>query len=279
MSWRRVAAQEVAEVEAFLLAHIETSVFLVSNLRRFGPDGADHPRAMTYWITGDPVSGVIAQSSAGVVMAQWPEADDWHAAVDILPHPITGAIGHGAQMNAMLRAAGIRDGVANLDAAEVLYALDLEALEVPNGVGTLRPLTEHDRTVVHPWRTDYAINILGEPEAKGPARADAEISAYIEADSHRLLVDGDAPVSMTGFNAWVDDVVQVGGVYTPPALRGRGLARRAVALHLQAARAEGARRAILFANDPSALAAYEAIGFQPIGDFALIMFQDGQTPR
>ncbi len=83
---------------------------------------------------------------------------------------------------------------------------------------------------------------------------------------------------MTGFNATVDDLVQVGGVYTPPEGRGRGLARRAVALHLQEAREKGARRGILFANDPSAIAAYRAVGFRPIGRFVLIMFKEGHRP-
>jgi predicted GNAT family acetyltransferase len=66
--------------------------------------------------------------------------------------------------------------------------------------------------------------------------------------------------------------VQVGGIYTPPALRGRGLARAAVALHLAEARNTGVSRAVLFAASPAAARAYTAIGFQPNGSFALVLF-------
>lgn len=279
MTFRAVTPADVPEVEAFLLRHIETSVFLISNLRRFGPNGAAHPYAMTFWQTDDPICGVIAQSTAGVVMAQWPNGQDWAAALSVLPKPVTDAIGDSGQMNALLHAANIRNKPTHLDADEGLFTLWPRDLIPQPGIGTLRVLRESDRATLIPWRTDYAINTLGEPKETGPARADEEITAYIAADRHRLLVDGEQPLTMTGFNATVDDVVQIGGVYTPRERRDQGLARRAVALHLEEARASGAARAILFANDPSAVAAYEAVGFVRVGRFALIMFEKGHTPQ
>lgn len=279
MSFRPVNDAEVPEVEALLQAHIETSVFLLANLRRYGASGAAADYAMTFWVTGHPVSGVIAQSTKGIVLVQWPEAADWAAALTVLPDPITGVIGHGGQVNALLRVAGLCEVATNLDADEVLYALDLANIVPQDGPGVLRPLQETDKPTLIPWRTDYQANTLGEPEETAPQKAADEIAAYIAADSHRVLEDAGEALSMTGFNAEVDDLVQVGGVYTPPEKRGRGLARRAVALHLQAARAAGKNRAILFANDPSAQAVYEAIGFRPVGRFALIIFKEGHDPR
>src|SRR5438552_2962199 len=69
---------------------------------------------------------------------------------------------------------------------------------------------------------------------------------------HWLLEDRGEPLSYTAFNARLPDIVQVGGVWTPPALRGRGYARCAVAGSLLEARAGGARRAILFTSSASA---------------------------
>ena len=63
-------------------------------------------------------------------------------------------------------------------------------------------------------------------------------------------------------------------VFTPQAVRGQGYARRAVALHLDRARASGVKRAILFASGPSASRAYEAIGFERIGNFTLLFFAE-----
>jgi predicted GNAT family acetyltransferase len=76
---------------------------------------------------------------------------------------------------------------------------------------------------------------------------------------------------MTGFNATLPEIVQIGGVYTPADLRGRGYARRAVALHLAEARGKGTARAVLFAANDAAARAYRAIGFQPAVPFTLFL--------
>ena len=68
--------------------------------------------------------------------------------------------------------------------------------------------------------------------------------------------------------------MQVGGVYTPPGLRGRGQARRAVALHMQELRGEGVQTAILFASGAAACRAYEAIGFRRIGTYSLAILEE-----
>ena len=85
------------------------------------------------------------------------------------------------------------------------------------------------------------------------------------------------PVAMTNFNAVLPGIVQIGGVYTPPGLRGCGYARRAVALHLQDARDSGTSEAILFAASPAAARAYEAIGFGRIGDYRIVNFDPPVT--
>jgi len=66
--------------------------------------------------------------------------------------------------------------------------------------------------------------------------------------------------------------VQVGGVYTPPALRNRGHARAVVAASLLDARGDGATRGILFTPRPDAVAAYRALGFAAIGRYAIVVF-------
>jgi predicted GNAT family acetyltransferase len=75
--------------------------------------------------------------------------------------------------------------------------------------------------------------------------------------------------------------VQVGGVWTPPARRGRGYARAAVAGSLLDARARGVTRGVLFTaqeNRP-AQRAYEALGFQVVGDYGLLGFSEPQLVR
>jgi predicted GNAT family acetyltransferase len=76
---------------------------------------------------------------------------------------------------------------------------------------------------------------------------------------------------VAGFNATLPEIVQIGGVYTPAALRGKGYARRAVALHLAEARAAGVARAVLFAANDAAARAYQAIGFRRADPFTLFL--------
>jgi GNAT superfamily N-acetyltransferase len=68
-------------------------------------------------------------------------------------------------------------------------------------------------------------------------------------------------------------IVQLGGIYTPPPLRGRGFAKAAVAASLIIARERGAARAVLFTDNPSAVRTYEALGFRRVGDYSLVFFQ------
>jgi len=88
-----------------------------------------------------------------------------------------------------------------------------------------------------------------------------------------LLLAGAAPVSYSVFNAMLADIVQIGGVWTPPELRGRGYARSVVAGSLLAARKQGIARAVLFADPANAAArrAYLSLGFRIVGDYGLVL--------
>jgi predicted GNAT family acetyltransferase len=80
-------------------------------------------------------------------------------------------------------------------------------------------------------------------------------------------------VSYSVFNATLPEIVQIGGVWTPSELRGRGYARSVVAGSLLAAREQGVRRAVLFADplNAAARAAYLALGFRIVGDYGLVL--------
>ena len=83
--------------------------------------------------------------------------------------------------------------------------------------------------------------------------------------------------AMFGFNARLPQIVQVGGVYTPPALRGQGHARRAIGQQLAQARAAGVQRAVLFAASDRAASTYRALGFEQIGLWTLLLLTNAQV--
>ena len=171
-----------------------------------------------------------------------------------------------------MAAAGVAGAPAELDADEPQYRLSLRALGVPKGQGALAPLSLDPATAVR-WRMAYDLELHVTTGEAARAGAEAWVAQAIKRDGHRFLAVDGRPVAMTGFNARLPSIVQVGGVYVPPDGRGRGLAGRAVALHLSEARRAGAETATLFAASARAARTYERLGFGRIGDYALVLFR------
>jgi predicted GNAT family acetyltransferase len=133
------------------------------------------------------------------------------------------------------------------------------------------------------WRADYARETLSRPDTPAlPIRSRQETERlHAEGRAFVAATATDEPLAFSAFNAVLPDAVQVGGVWTPPARRGRGYARAAVAGSLLDARARGVTRGVLFTaqeNRP-AQRAYEALGFQVVGDYGLLGFSEPQLVR
>ncbi len=270
----RVTPANLPEALTILERQPHLAMFPLSNLARYGLDG-DHPRAPSLWSDGKSVLCVTRDGMALPLLA--PDAAA-AAAKAIADRPLIGVIGEARGARALIRAAGLT-GPATLDRDEPQFLLDLNDLRVPDTLGTLIPLRDAPRAEMEGWRVAYDVEALGSSEAVARSRAAAELDDYIANDSHRVLMVEGQPVCTTGFNASLPDIVQVGGVYTPPALRNRGHARRAVALHLSEARARGVKQATLFASSRDAARAYLSIGFQPCGDWTLCLFDYPRVAR
>ena len=258
-------------IEALLRTRPTDAMFSLGNLRDHGMEG-DHPNATRFW--GDaspPKRAVLGLTNRGMVL---PFATDPEPAAAVLRgQSIAGFAGPRETVRPLMRALGLDEATAGLDSDEPQIHLDLDHLRLPDGPGTLAPLS-HDRNRAIRWRTAYETELgLG-----GGDSVSDDIDRWIAADSHRFLVVDGAPVAMTGFNARLPDIVQVGGVYVPPGSRRRGFARRAVALHLTEARAQGVGEATLFTASDAAAACYRALGFARIGDFTLVVRQTAAVP-
>lgn len=265
-----------AAIEAMLLQQIDGAMFPLVNLRAHGLGdqdfASDHDYATRFWWVGD--SSLVALTRGGMLMPLLDSrADLAPLSAALAGLTVRGAIGPATSVRPVLQALGLAGLPTRIDEDEPGMALNLVDLQRPDLHGAvLAPLTANLRPTADSWRAAYHLEVLGTPELEAAPRAAKEIDRYLAADSHRVLLRDGVPVAMTGFNATLPGIVQVGGVYTPPALRGRGHARLAVALHLAEARANGVTRAVLFAASPAAARAYTAIGFQPNGSFALVLF-------
>ena len=271
----RAGGADRAEIVAFLQAHLSTAMFPLSNLDSFGMAGGHH-RAMTFWVDrqAGALRDVAGVTDGGMIFPNCPH-QPWAALRQaLLGKNIIGILGAADQVTGLESALGLADA-AGLRTVEQHYALALCDLVMPDVTGfSLRPLSAGPRDLVIGWRRAYLLETLPLPGEDVDATAIKDIDSYIAADSHRLLYEGDTPMAMTGFNARQPDAVQVGGVYTPPLLRGRGLARRAVALHLEQARKA---QAFLFAASDAASRAYQSIGFQRIGQFGVSLYSQPQV--
>jgi uncharacterized protein len=168
----------------------------------------------------------------------------------------------------------------------VLFALDLAALRVPaalrDGALTARRTRESDIDVLATWQAEFMIeslNAVDGPETRANARA-AATSALNEQRAW-ITFDGDTPVAQSVFSTHIAECVQIGGVYTPPALRGRGYARCVVAQSLLDAHADGVRQAVLFTphTNHAAQRAYRALGFEAIGEYGLLLLKEDSGPQ
>ncbi|WP_294230796.1 GNAT family N-acetyltransferase [uncultured Shimia sp.] len=275
MSWRAVTEADLVWIEPFLREHVQSSMFFLSNLKEHGIDGTAD-RAMRIWALDDDRKGLFALSNGGMILMQAPDAtkEDWLATRAFwAERELNGCLGDGVQVAAFFKATGMGDRPMSLNEDEPGYRLELAQLRMPECGGfSIVPLGEEHRALAVEWRMAYHGEVLGTPAHKCAEVAAQDIARCIERDTHRILLRDGVPVSKTGFNATLPDTVQIGGVYTPPELRGQGLARRAVALHLQEARDKGAKLAILFAANEAAARAYESIGFERNGTFSLMMF-------
>jgi GNAT superfamily N-acetyltransferase len=284
MTKRLLTSGDETALEMFLMQHRDTSMFLRSNVRQAGLEYTGQPASAQYlaWFDGDTITGVTAHSWNGIVLMQAPR----HAAalargcVETSGRPVSGLVGPPDQVRDARLALGLTE--AGADKPETLFALDLSHLVVPqllaNREIACRPARSEDRAVLHDWGFGYDMETLGAPNTPEARRRAAEfMDMRIDANNAWVAVDHQGRLlSFSSFNATLPDIVQLGGIYTPPALRGRGYARLSVAHSLLVARDRGATRAVLFTSNPSAERTYEAVGFRRIGEYALVLFHEGR---
>lgn len=280
-----------ALLEAFLLPRLDSSMFLLGNMRHAGLEDNGERYAGTYAaiIDDEQITGVVAHFGQGNLICQAPLDDAGplaQAAIEKSGRAVHGVVGPADQVEKIREQLAIDDSYVQLDATEQLYNLSLAELIVPKSLQTGelvgRRIEQRDLDQLAEWRVAYSMEGLGSvdtPELRKSSRAGIERSL---ADGTGWIVEVDGKnVACSYFNASVAEAVQIGGVWTPPELRGRGYARAAVATSLIDARKDGVTKAILFTDDNNipAQKAYQALGFRHIGDYRLFILHTPFVPK
>lgn len=271
-------------LEAFLSQHIDSSLFLLSNRRAAGLEDRGERFQGTYAAAfdNDEISGVAALYWNGSLVVQAPvhAAGVARAAFQAASRSLLRFIGPLEQVQAVMDTLGVTSDALQWDDPQGLYSLLLDALAVPDSLthGRLRgrQIRPRDLDLLTAWRVASRIEMEGATDTSAlQQEARDGLERYLATGRQWVVeVDG-AAVSTCTFNAEIAEVVQVGGVYTPPEQRSRGYARAVVAAALLDARAEGVRRAILFTGQENQAAqkAYLNLGFERIGAYRLAMLR------
>ncbi|MCT4607829.1 MAG: GNAT family N-acetyltransferase [Pelagimonas sp.] len=267
---RKATNADAGAIATFLEAHIETSMFLLSNLEAHGAENTDHPHGTAYFLreTGEGITGVFGCTNGGFVIFQIPGFSATEAqtyAYLLRGYTLRGINGSAYQVETLLNALPLQKSDWQLNRKEPLYALDLK--EIPAPAAELRQAQQQDQPLLECWFESYMVE-TGTQGADDPL---TRAKAAIGSEHIRLLIRDGQPQGMTAFNAQAGSAVQIGGVFVPPKLRGQGLAGQMIAAHLSEARAQGKTKAVLFAASDDAARAYEKIGFQRIGSYGLAL--------
>jgi GrpB-like predicted nucleotidyltransferase (UPF0157 family)/predicted GNAT family acetyltransferase len=284
MTIRLLNIQDIKKLEEYLAPHKSECMFICSNLKEVGIEYKGAAFQGEYFghfsDSLEQLDGVIAHYWNGNVMMH---ASDQTILEQLVIHlrnktkrSIAGVLGPNIQAEYVIKNLGLSYANFSINRNEGLYGIDLETLNELDILNNFDIVStkEVSKDLLIKWMKSYDIEALG-------ASNDDDLEKQVEEhwnnhlqknDSWVLLSDG-TPVSLSAFNARLDDMVQIGPVWTPPEHRNKGFARLLLRYTLVQEKRKGTKKAILFTDNPAAIKAYQAIGFAKIGDYRLALLE------
>jgi GNAT superfamily N-acetyltransferase len=284
MSARLLTPDGQPQLEAFLHTHVAEAMFLRFNLAQSGIVEGREPYQDRYAAAfdGERIVGVAALYWNDLLIVCAPRHAAQLASLASAGHRLAGILGPWKQALDAQEALGLDGAHHKLRSREILMNLQLADLKIPapllKGQNLqCRLATSADQNLLLDWRQGFTREELGDtPSQDNTKRCAADVARWIAEQSQFVLTDDSRPVSGCCFNARLPDAVQIGNVWTPPQYRSHGYARAVVAGALDHVRRQGAKQGVLFTpeGNAAALTAYAAVGFTPVGDYAMVLFAD-----
>ena len=283
---RDVAENDLERVRGFLEAHVETSLFLLSNLAILGPRLGDHCNSGNYRLieAAGRVIAVFCLTRRGNLLVQAGGRADLAEAIleacEGQSIEVRGVIGEWPTAEALwhlLRADPRFEPTHSTK--DVLYRFPLATFDVATAHAAalpgiaVRALEPADFEQWERLNTAY----LDELHLPAPAAAEPREAEFAVRARARLwwgAFDGSRLVAIVALNATYGSLGQVGGVYTEPADRGRGLARAAMRCLMEDSRDHHRfDQLILFTGEENrgARRLYESLGFEVAGAYGLLL--------
>ena len=291
---RNVDTEDLERVRGFLEAHVETSLFLLSNLAIFGPRLGESWNSGNYQLAEEDgrIVAVFCLTRRGNLLVQAGGRADLAEAIleacESEPIEVCGVAGEWPVAAALwdLLLADPRFEPGEGCSKDVLYRLPLAPEmsapppQLPAGM-SVRPLDPGDFEQWERLNTAY----LAERNLPLPivdAAHEAEFARRARARWWWGAFAGQELAATVALNAAYGSVGQVGGVYTRPADRKKGFARAALRRLVEdSADHHGFEKLILFTeeNNLPARRLYESLGFETAGAFGLLLGARRQQAR
>ncbi len=276
-------------IESLLRSRLETSVLMLGQLQHPG-SGRDTAEACPFDYAGvfsaQRLQGVAAHDANGFVLLQ---ADDsinelFLHLVRSSSRPVKGILGPTTQVKTLLHSLQIPDGSLQLLSHDRLYQLPLAQLRLPSrltsGHYTARLLETRDLETLAQWKRDYAVETLKQRRADlSPDQFAAEARRALTTGRTWVLEEKNTLLSTCTVTAMADEVIQVGLLWTPRDLRSREYGRCVLAACLYDAWLKSIRSATVFfsAKNQPATHLCRALGFEPAGEYSLVLFRHTLT--
>ena len=290
---RSVATDDLERVRGFLEAHVESSLFLLSNLAIFGPRLTDHWNSGNYRLVEEAgrVVAVFSLTRRGNLIVQAGGRADLAESIleacENEPMEVCGVMGEWPTAEALWSL--LRDDPRfepGLSSKDVLYRLPLARTAgrpprgLPPGI-TVRALEASDYPHWERLNTAYCAE-MNLPLPVVDDAHEAEFGRRTRARWWWGTFSGSQLVAIVGLNAAYGVVGQVGGVYTRPADRNKGMARAAMELLVEDGRDyHQFEKLVLFTNEDNfgARRLYESLTFEVVGEFGLLLGSRRPQPR
>ncbi len=267
----------------FLCKRTDSVNLMLSNLGRVGLKREDMPYEGCYagLFENGQLIALAVHYWNGMLFIEAPHAAARLArlAVEQSGYPLRGFYGPADEVAAAREGLGVNGAPTRLAVTPHLMVLDLDALRLPEQLRSpetrVRRARAGELELLANWQVQFELEVAGAAEGEGLRRQTLDSVARMR-DERRIFVLETAGrlVACAGFSGCYGDLAQVGSVWTLPTQRSKGYGRAAVAGMLRIARSEGVARASLIADDPAAMRAYQAVGFETIGRVALVYLRE-----
>lgn len=268
--------------ERFLSGHAETSMYLRGNARRVGLDYEDKDFHADYFGAFDPdenLTGVLAHGRSGRLLMQATDGSVTSALVsafrETVTRPVSGFLGPDEQVEQTIQELGLSGEAWAMNKNEQLYGVEMKSLISPCDRVDFEMVDAGllDHSLLTRWIRENERETQGAEEGEELEEDVRRQVKWTMDENHWGLLKNGEPVALSGFTSLLPDIVQVGSVWTPPEHRCHGYARALVAKTLKLASRQGVERAILFTDNPAAVKAYRAIGFEQIGFYRIALLK------